>query len=400
MIALDGVEYEIRAHSWQEKLRMSRFASLGEPFLQSSFLECCVADAAGANPEHREVLLALAMWVNLPDEDTPALPLDPRQLARVTLEVCRSMGVGPAAIGSLPVPEVEILWHGLEHGVGGDRIERAFSAPEYDYKIVVLPDRAKPQEVVAEAAPPPAESRGTSVDEAPAQSRGRSGDEAPVEAPGKDSPRLPAAQARFRVSLDSGVPERRGVSEARGGGEQGRQDTAPARAVGESPSDTLGAAPVRRGGPVSSNEWSDAVSPASPAQAAVAGDGLDQAESRAHRGVDPLDAIPAARAQTGLEVGPWPKGPPTRRPPAVSSLPSAVSAENRNPSSGPGRPFADIRGESAFFAPSGMEPASGEPAFAPDLASVQAAASMESLIDEFCRQLDEAAADLGILEEM
>ena len=41
-IALADAQYRVRSLTWQEKVRMARFATLDEAFLQSSFLDCCV----------------------------------------------------------------------------------------------------------------------------------------------------------------------------------------------------------------------------------------------------------------------------------------------------------------------------------------------------------------------
>jgi hypothetical protein len=155
-ISLGGVAYRVRPQSWREKVRLARFARLGEAFLRASFLECCVAGGvpAAVEPEHKEALLALALWINLPDDDAAGLPLDTDQLARVTIAVCRAMNIGPLAIAELSAPEVESLWRNLNREAGPDEINHGRIAQEtFDTKIVVLPDSPAPEEAEQTVAP-------------------------------------------------------------------------------------------------------------------------------------------------------------------------------------------------------------------------------------------------------
>jgi hypothetical protein len=144
-IALADAQYRVRSLTWQEKVRMARFATLDEAFLQSSFLDCCVTGGDRA-VEHTQILTALAAWMNSPDADTAGLPLDGAQLAKVTVDVCRSMNIGPAEIVELPAPMVESLWRSLDQAPQSEPSGRMPPAEQsFDTKIIVLPDALRPE---------------------------------------------------------------------------------------------------------------------------------------------------------------------------------------------------------------------------------------------------------------
>jgi len=137
--------YEVRPLTWREKLRLARFAHLGEPFVEARFMEASVVGpkSLAATETTHAVLLALAMWINLPSEQRPGLPLDQHRLATVTVELCRSLGTGPLAIGDLTAGEVEMLWKSLQQGPGGEALDKNTSEQTYDTKIMIVPDQTQ-----------------------------------------------------------------------------------------------------------------------------------------------------------------------------------------------------------------------------------------------------------------
>jgi hypothetical protein len=170
-IAVDGRVYEVRPLTWREKTRLARFAHLGQEFIQARFLEACLGgpDNYPATGSSQAVLEALAMWINLPSEDVYGLPLEQNTLANVTIELCRSLGVGPMAIGELSAPEAEMLWQNLDHAMYEDEssrfparaqskqinasplaAERRFNTwladeHQFENKIIIIPDPVHPR---------------------------------------------------------------------------------------------------------------------------------------------------------------------------------------------------------------------------------------------------------------
>ena len=111
-IALDDNLYVVRPLAWREKRNLARFAHLGEHFLQTQFLRVSLNDGGknlSTTEESRSVLSALARWINAPDGDF-GLPLDQQLLASVTLDICRSLQLGPDMFNTLDASEVELLW--------------------------------------------------------------------------------------------------------------------------------------------------------------------------------------------------------------------------------------------------------------------------------------------------
>ncbi len=111
-----GAPHPIRLLRWREKCLLARFADAAPEFLEAQFVAIS-SGAAPDDPERREALSALVFWLH---GATP-LPLDIRLLGEVTLDLCAALGIGPAALGELAVPEVETLWHARD--THGDREE-------------------------------------------------------------------------------------------------------------------------------------------------------------------------------------------------------------------------------------------------------------------------------------
>jgi hypothetical protein len=348
-ITLDGVAYRVRPQSWREKVRLARFARLGEAFVEASFLECCVAGGVPARlaADHKEALLALALWINLPDDDTAGLPLDADQLARATIAVCRAMSIGPLAIADLSAPEVESLWRNLDRG-SPDEIDHGQPAWEtFDNKIVVLPDAASPAEAEqavarsamavsprgeADSSPTEVEHAGTTVEPRPAPPAHEQ-ERVTVARAQTESASAPARpQARFRVSFTTAAKERR-------------------------------VAPLKPG-----------------------------ASSPKRASLEPIANLPAAESLPVIAAQPSP-GSGAYHENDLSSGASAVSvAEWVLP------PAATAAPRMTTAVSRTVTPRAGAPDIAPSFEG--RAAPITSLLDEFCDRLDEAAADLGILEEV
>lgn len=354
-ITLDGVAYRVRPQSWREKVRLSRFARLGESFVESSFLECCVAEGgpACAATAHKEALLALALWINLPGDDTAGLPLDADQLARVTIEVCRSMNIGPLAIADLSAPEVESLWRNLDRAtIPNDENHWPRAEETFDTKIVVLADAANFNEA--------------------GQAVSRSGTALPprheIESPPSEAKRDDPAEADAHAAPAAHKEEH--VTEAR-------------------------------------------------SQEANAG---EPAPSGARFRVLFTTAADERRVATARSrAGSWQRSPATPIAAYREAKPLPMNAEQESPKSGAGR-NAEISGHATAVAVAEREnlppaaateaartavpvlhtaaPGVATPDIAPSIDFARQPASMESLLDEFCERLEEAAADLGILEEV
>jgi hypothetical protein len=342
-INFDGVAYCVRPQSWREKVRLARFARLGEAFLQASFLECCVADGVPARvePEHKEALLALVLWINLPDDESAGLPLDTDQLARVTIAVCRAMNVGPLAIAELSAPEVESLWRNLDREAGPDEInQRRIAEETFDTRIVVLPDAAAAEEAERAGAPAGAMSLPGVAESLPSSSAG------PAEAP-------------FQAAQFS-PPENAEVTEIH---LQKAKAAEPARPEARFRVSFTNAAERPLASPRAGGKFSQA-----PSSAATV-------------------AAPSAESLNG----------------AKKSATAAVLREGDLSRRG----GALAAAQRECFAPDAAQPVQSAAACtatpgAPDSAPflVARTAPISSLLDEFCERLDEAAADLGIVEEV
>lgn len=109
-IALEGDHYVVRPLAWREKCNLARFSHLGESFLQTQFLRASLDHGDLPPAENsRAALSALARWINAPDGNF-GLPLDQQVLAEVTLDICNSLQLAPAAFHALAANEIEMLW--------------------------------------------------------------------------------------------------------------------------------------------------------------------------------------------------------------------------------------------------------------------------------------------------
>lgn len=111
-IEIGGRVVRVRPLLWREKIILSRFAHVGGEFLAEHFLQICLDDSAPGRPEgrEREVLTALALWVNYPEGAGKGLAFDGRLLARATVGVCRLMGLTPGDLDARDATEVESFW--------------------------------------------------------------------------------------------------------------------------------------------------------------------------------------------------------------------------------------------------------------------------------------------------
>jgi hypothetical protein len=157
-IELDGAAYEISLLTWQAKMRLARFAHMDQAFVQARFLEACIRPPKILPADKRDeaVLLALANWLNV-----SAFPLDQDRLAAVTVDVCRALHVGPRALAALPASELEMLWLNLDRRLAGSEVpESSFSErplqsfdrgrapePHFETKIVIVPDQSQSSDV-------------------------------------------------------------------------------------------------------------------------------------------------------------------------------------------------------------------------------------------------------------
>lgn len=155
-IVLDNCVYEVCPLTWRAKLRLAWFAHMEENFVQARFLEACLRTpkTSPTGECNQAVLVALASWINLPSDKACGMPLDRRRLAGVTVELCRALGVGPMALAELDAAEVEVLWQNMDHETAKDEIpdiplhtrpsqEAApphASEQEFNTKIVIIPD--------------------------------------------------------------------------------------------------------------------------------------------------------------------------------------------------------------------------------------------------------------------
>jgi hypothetical protein len=393
-IALADVEYRVRPLIWQEKVRMARFAHLGESFLQSSFLDCCVSSGErGAEAE--QILTALAAWVNLPDDDTDGLPLDSTRLAKVTLDVCRSMNVGPSQLNDLPAPMVESLWRSLDHVSRSEQSEQTEPAEEpFDTKIVILPE-ATPAEMRL-AATASAEPVGAAAPMAPARDPQSFPAAITAEmrrAAARSAHRVestaPVAQASDRPSLPTPMGLRPGIF-ASHAARSFKTPPAPANSQTE-PERTLSPDQgVQEATPAGRQHARFRVSlrTVEPDRPATAPAPPRTAERKTFGTAPALSNAVAGNAALASSDSDFLSHKATRSAPVLESMPEAFAL--------PPTPFMS---EAPRYTPAvaGTEERSALP---PLGSAAQVSPTIESLLDEFCQRLDEAAADLGILEEV
>ena len=111
LLELAGRQIRLRPLRWGEKLRLARHAELGADFVDRQLLRLGLGEQAEALDEpERALLLAVARWLNGLELGRVGLPLDPTQLAAVTLELCRALGLGPLDLDGREALEVEALW--------------------------------------------------------------------------------------------------------------------------------------------------------------------------------------------------------------------------------------------------------------------------------------------------
>jgi hypothetical protein len=369
-IAIDGSQYTVRPLTWREKLRLARFARQDETFIQARFLETCMdgPETYTASGPAQAVLLALAMWINLPAQHHAGLALDQNQLATVTADLCRSLGVGPMAIAELQATEVEVLWQSLQPETTDDENPqssmRTRSMPPaihtehtFDTKILIIPDEERT------AAP-----QSAGIDR-PAQVSDQASDEDvsshfPVQAPSMSVP----AAAKSNVT-DHSFDTKNPTSTIRPGG---RVETSDAAKTGSSADrrpelmkrsaavrfrfalDPVGtrkiSSPQRKPRTRTTLQPNETVSATLPTYVS---EGTDSAELLASANSFPDPPIPAL-----ISV------PPAQR--ALAAQPNVLRS---------------------------LE-------FAEATATQLGSAEITSMLDEFCDRLAEAAADLGIPEEV
>lgn len=345
-IEVDGSEYEVCPLSWRAKLRLARFAHMDHEFIQTRFLEACLRTSKlrPAEASHEAVLLALANWINAPSGESRELPLDQRELASVTVDVCRALRVGPMAFAELAAAEVEMLWRTLDRqalaeeafdGAAGPSQPVRSDAPEstFDTRILIVPDQAQP-----ESTP------GTSLDAAGVTEEKS---ETTPPAPVADVPPPLADAAASEVTL----PERKVVRT-----ERNRKDRF--RVAIDKPSKE-------------------------PAQHAAATFRLPLAQPRRTvrpRAVGPTNFTSAAAVPGDVEIA---------EPPSIFEtvpefqIPAVLTATAEQTTT----PVAAIApGVSSWAQVETRDDAQPQ--------------SIDSMLEEFCERLAEAAADVGILEEV
>ena len=223
-IELENRAYEVCPLTWRAKMRLARFAQMDQAFVQARFLEACLRSPkiVPTEPADQAVLAALASWINLSFEQTLGLPLDVRRLAAVTVEVCRALRVGPMAFAELSAPEVEMLWASLDRETSEDEVlDRAISTqlperlnpvslpePQFDTKIVILPDQTESKDVPLRNVPLHVEdsvSLRPTIDDAPAAAVAEAPNETMTPFSRKAGGRERNPPARFRFSIDEPI---------------------------------------------------------------------------------------------------------------------------------------------------------------------------------------------------
>ena len=114
-VQMGEVSYTARPMVWRDKQILARFAELGPAFLRRQVLSLClepgvVLPAAEADLQD---LLEFVLWVQRPRSGQPIV-LESGALAAVTLGVCQTLGVPPAALDSREAPEIEALWQAAQ----------------------------------------------------------------------------------------------------------------------------------------------------------------------------------------------------------------------------------------------------------------------------------------------
>lgn len=350
-IVLAGADFQVRPLSWQEKLRLATFAHIGEGFVQSSFLACCVTGGGRLTADDEQVLMALARWINQPDGDDAGLPFDGKGLCKVTRDVCRSMNVGPAAILGLPASMVESLWQSLEPASSFDGRKQTPADAPLQTKIVIIPDAAPTDTPPRTASATPASADPPAAPWHPA---------APIEqdASAAPDPGPPAAEPPAQADRSADAP------------------TGLARATDDAPE-------ISR--PARSRDAS--VAPA----AAPAGPGRRQPRFRVSL---PADAPNGRRTPQR----PRPDAAHAAETPAVAAAASGNSANPPAIVSGDEPPSRSATSPIARPGAVDLNPSTRPQALLP--AQFTDMAAVDLVLDELCRRLDEAAADLGILEEV
>jgi|SRR5882672_600004 len=152
-ITVGARDYTLHGLGWRAKRNLARFMHLGDEFLADQFLRATLAEGAEppAGRTEAAALVALARWLNAPDGSF-GLPLDRRLLAAVTVDVCRGLGLAPAAFETLAAADVEALWQAARPD-GEPAARAADSVGAAATRIVVVPDPQSP-EAPAVAAPP------------------------------------------------------------------------------------------------------------------------------------------------------------------------------------------------------------------------------------------------------
>lgn len=352
-VELHGGAYEVGPLSWRAKMRLARFAHMDQAFVQARFLEACIRNPKILPSDKRDeaLLLALANWINVSSENMESLPLDQSRLAAVTVDVCRALRIGPMAFAELPAPELEMLWLSLDgqspenettaNAVSTSPLLNSVRAPEptFDTRIIIVPDQVESTET------PQSD---LTEEMSPA------GDVESQQAVSDDDEFSATAD---RVANESVVPARERVTPDRYAAARFRVSVD--KAIGKPPVKTATTTmrlPIKRSryGQLSVEPVgaSTSVPPSAPARSA------DPAERSTTSAVAPLVEIPPVSISTSIA--------PTRIP-----------------------VIAPVGGSNATQLPCEEESAS-----APQTEN------REWMFEEFCERLAEAAADVGILEEV
>lgn len=143
-VRVGGREVSLRPLTWQEKVTLARFAHLGRDFVDRTLLRTAAGEAA-LDPQDgdREVLVALARWVNEREGLESLEPLDVGVLSLVTREVCRSLGVRPAELEAMTATEVEALWTSIREA-GSEPVPPSGGWEQGDVRrILIVPYQGK-----------------------------------------------------------------------------------------------------------------------------------------------------------------------------------------------------------------------------------------------------------------
>jgi hypothetical protein len=143
-------DVRVRGLRWSEKTALARFAGLGPRFRVRAIASACATAREAGGPDD-DVVATLVAWLDDPGRpDAEADADDPLELASVTLELCRRLGLAPREIDDLPASEVADLWAAAMTEQEGGR-DRSPSAVAWDAwadaspgmtRVVVLDDTA------------------------------------------------------------------------------------------------------------------------------------------------------------------------------------------------------------------------------------------------------------------